>query len=86
VRRLGGAREHAANRTAEPSDIAVKDITTILYSFADVKTDGTIGLTDSYADEQKHYPGDSWNDQGNNVYGCIKQVSRPRIVPACGTR
>jgi chitinase len=62
---------YAANM--QPSNISANDVTTLLYSFADVKSDGTIGLTDSYADEQKHYPGDSWDERGNNIYGCLKQ-------------
>ena len=37
----------------EPSDIVPGDLTTILYSFADIQVDtGTVVLTDSYADEQ----------------------------------
>ncbi|KAH9849683.1 glycosyl hydrolases family 18-domain-containing protein [Lenzites betulinus] len=59
----------------QPTDIIPSTLTHIVYAFADVSADtGTIALTDSYADEQKHFPGDSWDETGNNLYGCLKQM------------
>lgn len=54
--------------SAEPADIVPGILTHILYCFADVSADtGAAKLTDSYADEGIHYPGDSWSEPGNNV-------------------
>ncbi|KAF8874737.1 glycosyl hydrolases family 18-domain-containing protein [Infundibulicybe gibba] len=59
----------------QPTDIVSSTLTHILYSFADVNAGtGAITLTDSYADQEKHFPTDSWNDVGNNLYGCLKQL------------
>jgi len=64
---------YAAN--FQPTNITPSDLTHILYAFADVSPDtGVISLTDSFADEQKHFPGDSWDEPGNNLYGCLKQL------------
>ncbi|KAF2026823.1 hypothetical protein EK21DRAFT_92071 [Setomelanomma holmii] len=61
-------------RNFTPQQIPVSRLTHLLYSFADNKVDGTVFLTDSYADVGKHYPTNSWSEGGNNIYGLLKQL------------
>jgi len=62
------ARQH------RPQDLDTSMLTHILFSFANIQQDGTVSLTDPWSDLQIHWEGDSWNDVGNNVYGCVKQL------------
>ncbi|KAG5928874.1 Endochitinase 1 [Claviceps africana] len=61
-------------RNFQPADISALQISHVLYSFLNLRADGTIFSGDSYADLDKHYANDSWNELGNNVYGCVKQL------------
>ncbi len=61
-------------RQHKPQDLDTSSLTHILFSFANVQQDGGVKLMDDYADLQIHWEGDSWNDNGNNVYGCVKQL------------
>ncbi|XDG05881.1 hypothetical protein ABKA04_005496 [Annulohypoxylon sp. FPYF3050] len=61
-------------RNYQPAQLPASQVNRVLYSFANLQSDGTVYSSDSYADLQKHYENDSWNDVGNNAYGCVKQL------------
>ncbi|OLL25123.1 Endochitinase B1 [Neolecta irregularis DAH-3] len=63
------------DRNYQPADIPVSYLNYLLYAFADIDVNtGNLVMQDPYADIEKHYPEDSWNEPGNNAYGCVKQI------------
>ncbi|POY71727.1 hypothetical protein BMF94_5088 [Rhodotorula taiwanensis] len=64
-------------RAYKPEAIPADDLTHVLYSFAAVKEDGEVALTDAWADEQIHYGDDKWDEPGGpHLYGNLKALYR----------
>ncbi|KFA64330.1 hypothetical protein S40285_02925 [Stachybotrys chlorohalonatus IBT 40285] len=61
-------------RNYQPANLPAGQISHVLYSFLNVRADGTVYSGDTYADIERRYPTDSWNDVGTNAYGCVKQL------------
>ncbi|OAA65146.1 chitinase [Akanthomyces lecanii RCEF 1005] len=61
-------------RNFQPSNLPVSALSHVYYAFMNIHANGTVFSGDTYADLEKHYPGDSWNDPGANAYGCVNQL------------
>ncbi|KAG9066210.1 hypothetical protein KI688_001431 [Linnemannia hyalina] len=55
-------------------DLPAQNLTHILYAFANLDNEGRVFLGDAWADTDKHYEDDSWNETGTNLYGNFKRL------------
>jgi chitinase len=63
-------------RNHPPSEIPVEKLNYVHYAFANVNNiTGEVFLSDTFADIGKRFPGDSANETGTNMYGCLKQIN-----------
>ncbi|KAL0938874.1 Endochitinase B1-like protein 1 [Colletotrichum truncatum] len=56
----------------QPSDLPADKVTHLLYSFADIASDGEVKSSDAWSDTDYLYPGDQ-NTPGH-ANGCVKQI------------
>ncbi|KAL0929572.1 endochitinase [Colletotrichum truncatum] len=61
-------------RGYHPHDLPAEQISVLLYAFANVQSDGLVVSSDSFADLEKPYDGDSRKKCENDVCGCVKQL------------
>ncbi|KAK1832603.1 glycoside hydrolase superfamily [Podospora conica] len=62
------------DRAYNPTDMPSDKITHVMHSFANLTADGTVYLSDEWADVDKTFPGDDNTEPGSNVYGIMKQL------------
>ncbi|POS83361.1 hypothetical protein EPUL_003735, partial [Erysiphe pulchra] len=61
------------DRQYKPQDLPAQKLTHVLYAFANILPQtGEVILTDPGADEKYQ---NSWNEPGQNLYGCLKQLN-----------
>ncbi|KAH8655603.1 glycoside hydrolase superfamily [Xylariales sp. PMI_506] len=58
----------------QPASLQASKLSHVYYAFANIQNSGEVISSDTYADLEKHYPTDSWNENGTNAYGCVKQM------------
>ncbi|GKT56596.1 chitinase 1 [Colletotrichum tofieldiae] len=57
-----------------PDNIPLKDVSHVLYAFADIRPNGTVVSSDPWADTGKPFGNDSTKEPGRNAYGLVKQL------------
>lgn len=66
------------SRNYMPMSIPFDKLTHLLYAFANCDVDGSVVLTDSWADTDKHFADDPWTGSPTALYGCLGKIARAK--------